>query len=404
MRFLPYLKHPALIALVIVSIIFAISATLLVQKNMGLNSKLGDFLKLNSDLNQVRDELTALKNQDQVKINQALEEEVKNINETYKKAITSYEKLSDLKSNSQKITDPLKLQAFDKDFASILKLLSDKNYASASAKIAELDKQLITKNEQLAASVATVTSSGSTSSTSPPVNNTAPGSGFSSQTVETDSGSFRVSIVAADLNSTRVIVDTASDGDCANECPTLPLATYVSRSGGFAGINGSFFCPPEYPSCAGKTGSFDTLLMNKNKVYFNSNNNVYSTVPAVIFSGNSARFIRTSQEWGRDTGVDAVLANHPLLVINGESAFGGSDDSKLSSRGARCFIGTTGSTVYIGIVYGATSAEAAKVLKTMGVQNALGLDQGGSTALWTNGGYRAGPGRNIPNAIVLVRK
>ena len=90
-------------------------------------------------------------------------------------------------------------------------------------------------------------------------------------------------IIAADLHATRVIVDTASDGDCSNNCPVLPLVDYVSRSSAYAGINGTFFCPTEYPSCAGKTNSFDTLLMNKNKVYFNSANNVYSTVPAAIF-------------------------------------------------------------------------------------------------------------------------
>jgi hypothetical protein len=51
----------------------------------------------------------------------------------------------------------------------------------------------------------------------------------------------------------------------------------------YAGINGVFFCPSTYPSCAGKTNSFDTLLMNKNKTYFNGTNNIYSTVPAVLF-------------------------------------------------------------------------------------------------------------------------
>ena len=50
-----------------------------------------------------------------------------------------------------------------------------------------------------------------------------PGSGFSVQKVSTDVGDFTVAIVAADLNSTRVIVDTASDGDCSNNCPVLPL-------------------------------------------------------------------------------------------------------------------------------------------------------------------------------------
>ncbi|PIV01360.1 hypothetical protein COS55_02195 [Candidatus Shapirobacteria bacterium CG03_land_8_20_14_0_80_40_19] len=29
------------------------------------------------------------------------------------------------------------------------------------------------------------------------------------------------------------------------------------------------FCPSTYPQCADKKNLFDTLLMNKNKVYFN---------------------------------------------------------------------------------------------------------------------------------------
>ena len=37
-------------------------------------------------------------------------------------------------------------------------------------------------------------------------------------------GEFLVSIVAADLASTRVIVDTASNKDCGNDCPALSLA------------------------------------------------------------------------------------------------------------------------------------------------------------------------------------
>ena len=150
--------------------------------------------------------------------------------------------------------------------------------------------------------------------TSPPVviNNVAPGSGYNRQTVAISEGNFIVDIIAADLNTTRVIVDTASDSDCFDNCPVLPLSDYVSRSGGFAGINGTYFCPASYPSCAGKVNSFDLLVMNKNKYYFNSSNNVYSTNPAVIFYGNSVRFVGKALEWGRDTGVDAVISNFPL--------------------------------------------------------------------------------------------
>lgn len=239
--------------------------------------------------------------------------------------------------------------------------------------------------------------------TSVVASNSLPPSGYHRRSVKTDRGTFTVDVVAADLNSTRVIVETASESDCKDNCPVLSLKDYVQRSGAYAGINGSYFCPATYPSCSSKKNSFDTLLMNKNKTYFNSANNVYSTVPAVVFQGNSARFVNASLEWGRDTGADAVIANYPLLVFNGNINFTGSSDGKLNGRGSRSFIGAKDNMVYIGVVRGASVADAAKALHAMGMQNALNLDSGGSTALY-HGGYKAGPGRGIPNAILFKVK
>lgn len=238
----------------------------------------------------------------------------------------------------------------------------------------------------------------------PVANNIPPNSGYSYQTVSFDGQTFPVSIVAADLNSTKVIVDTASDSDCSNNCPVTSLADYVSRNGAYAGINGSFFCPAEYPSCAGKTNSFDTLLMNKNKHYFNSDNNVYSTIPAAIFSPGSARFVGRSLEWGRDNSPDSVIANYPLLVTGGNINFiEAPNEPKFGQKGPRGFIAARGNIVYIGVIRNATMGESAKVLHTLGMSEALNLDEGGSTALWS-GGYKAGPGRNIPNAILFVNR
>ena len=143
--------------------------------------------------------------------------------------------------------------------------------------------------------------------------------------------------------------------------------------------------------------------MNKNKVYFNSDNNVYSNVPVAIFGSGFARFIGASSGWGRDTSVDGVIANQPLLLSGGNIAFSGGSDPKQGSKGARSFVGNKGSTVYIGVIYNVTVAEMAYVLKSLGLENALNLDSGGSTALWS-GGYKAGPGRNIPNAVLFVHR
>ena len=143
--------------------------------------------------------------------------------------------------------------------------------------------------------------------------------------------------------------------------------------------------------------------MNKNKVYFNSENNVYSNVPVAVFGSGWARFMGRSLDWGRDTGVDGVIANQPLLLSGGNIAFGGDGDPKKGSKGPRSFIGNKGGMVYIGVTHNATVAENAYVLKALGLENALNLDSGGSTALWT-GGYKVGPGRNIPNAVLFVRR
>lgn len=343
---------------------------------------------LKENLALVENQLTEVKKEDQYVKNKQLEKTIKNIEQTYKKAVSLYEKMLDVQTTSKKST-------FTGLFAESLRYLADRNYSSASASLGTLDSSLIEEQAKTAATFAIPANI--------PVLNTPPSSGYSRQKVSTDFGEFLVDIVTADLQSTRVIVDTASDSDCKDACPVLPLAEYVSRSGAYAGINGSYFCPADYPSCAGKTNSFDTLAMNKNKKYLNSDNNVYSTVPAVIFIGNSVRFVGASQDWGRDTGVDGVLANHPLLLASGNVVFGGNSDPKQGSKGNRSFVGATESHVYIGVVHTVTVAESAKVLQKMGIQNALNLDSGGSTALWS-GGYKVGPGRGLPNVILFVRK
>jgi len=341
------------------------------------------------DLKQTEEQFNEIKTTDQVQLNLKLLKENKDINENYKLAIKSYEEILKLKESNQKTEE------LDKLFAKVLTLLSERNYSEANKNILDLNKKIadLTPKAPATAKIPENVK----------VSNTPPGVGYSQQRVDVEGlGSYLVSIISADLNSTRVIVDTASGEDCSNACPTLPLGEYVSRNGAFAGVNGSYFCPEAYPSCAGKTNSFDTLLMNKNKVYFNSDNNVFSTVPAIIFSGNSGRIVGASSEWGRDTSVDTVIANHPL-VMGGNVSFGGNDDPKQGSKGNRSFVGFTDSTVYIGVVHNATVAESARVLAAMGVQNALNLDSGGSTALWS-GGYKVGPGRNIANAVLLVGK
>jgi len=339
-------------------------------------------------------ELANLKNQDQYKRNETLQATISAIEKTYNQSIELYNNIMDLQAQKVDVSDDLDL------FTESLGFLAKRNYSSASADLTTLAGNISSQQAKIAAASAPYVPQAVQNA---PANNTPPGSGYSVQSVTTERGNFTVSIIAADMGSTKVIVDTASDGDCSNNCPTLSLSDYVSRNGAYAGINGSYFCPVEYPSCAGKTGSFDLLVMNKNKVYFNSGNNVYSTNPAVIFGNGFVRFVSQALQWGRDTSVDGVLSNFPLLVYGGNITYSDSSDAKFNNKGPRGFVANKGNTVFIGFVYNANMTDSAFVMKALGMDNAMNLDEGGSTALWF-GGYKAGPGRNIPNAILFVKK
>ncbi|OGM19528.1 hypothetical protein A2685_00285 [Candidatus Woesebacteria bacterium RIFCSPHIGHO2_01_FULL_37_10] len=341
------------------------------------------------DLEKIKKEIEDVKAEDQYKKNKTLQEEIQNIEKTYEKAVKVYEELLDLKSKSKET------KALDDLFAKSLSQLAKRDFGAAEATLNQLSTKISEEDEKVTASV--------TIPQNVPESNAPPGSGYSRQQVQTDAGVFMVSIVAGDLGSTKVIVDTASDSDCTNDCPVLPLATYVARNGAFAGVNGSYFCPAEYPTCAGKTNSYDLLVMNYKKTYFNSGNNVYSNNPAVIFGDSYVRFVSSASQWGRDTSPNGVLSNYPLLVHGGNITFGGDDDPKKGSKGSRSFVANKGNTVYIGVVHNATVAESARVMKALAMENALNLDNGGSTALWS-GGYKVGPGRNLPNVILFLRK
>lgn len=381
----------------LVTILYALTAISLLVSSfyfLELLKSKTQVLDLTKMLNTTKKELNEIKNQDQLKINEQLKIDIKKTHDAYNQIVKPYEKMQDLRVQKQDTKD------LEKTYAQIVKYLADLNYSSGSALLTQLNGEI---DKKYATIVAANQSASSQSQPQSVASNVPPSNGYSFQAVKTDSGIFNLAIIAADLNSTRVIVDTASDSDCGNNCPVMSLGNYVARSGAYAGINGPFFCPAEYPTCAGKTNSFDTLLMNKNKHYFNSDNNKYSTVPLVYFTGNTMGVRGQTLEWGRDTGVDSVVANFPLYIQGNNNVFGGSGDAKLTNKGTRTFVANKGNFAYIGIIYNASSDDAAKVLKALGFENALGLDQGGSTALWFSG-YKAGPGRNLPSALLFVRK
>ena len=347
-----------------------------------LVAEIGNTQQIVTELNGKAQELELLKQDDQIVINASLSSEINNIQKTYEDGAKLFEDRADLAITVGKIS------TVDKELAKFLSLLGEKKWNEAS----EQSKKVRAEIEKIiAASIPKVTLTNATAS------NSLPGSGYARQKVSTERGEFVISMVTAP--GARVVVETASESDCSDNCPTKTLAEHIAASGGFAGINGSYFCPPDYPKCQGKVNSFDTLAVNgRNKAVLNRANNVYSVVPLMAAYGNNLSFYDQTVQWGVDTSSTGALANQPRLVRDGSVATG--DDS---GKGVRGFIGKKDSTIVIGHVYSASLLDTAQVLVTLGIQNAMNLDGGGSTALWYEGSYKAGPGRGLPTAIVLTR-
>ncbi len=226
---------------------------------------------------------------------------------------------------------------------------------------------------------------------------TPPSSGYAYITVKTDRGDFPIHIVT--LQNPTMVTDTANDSDCPADCPTKPLADFVSQNGGFAGINGSYFCPDTYPECQNKKNSFDFTIYNSrlNK-WINEGNKGWSGRSAVFQEGGNYGYRQNASDV---PGARAVVINYPGILNDGNIVV---EDSGLSdkqkNKGTKGGIGLNGNTVYLIIAPNVNMYEFALIFKTIGARSALNLDGGGSSALYF-GGYKVGPGKSLPNAVVF---
>lgn len=252
-----------------------------------------------------------------------------------------------------------------------------------------------------------------------------PGLAYTAQNITTSRGMFRVDSITLDLTQSnlRVMTDMLLTADCATNCPATSLLTFVSRRGAQAGIHGTYFCPPEYASCAGQTGFYFYPVYNSfTKVMINEVRMKYTTQPIVAIDTTNRFFyyaqtlqfhslaelkakLKTDSEAVGGSGVlQAAISNSPIMVTNGQNVLDTRflDTKQATVKSYRGFLAWKDRTVTFGVVRGATVIDSAAVTDAMGFDYALNLDGGGSTAMIQNGNYILGPGRNIPNAILLV--
>jgi len=228
--------------------------------------------------------------------------------------------------------------------------------------------------------------------------------GFSHLNVPTSAGTFNTYLIKERLYSVRVRTSTANTTDCFSSCPAKPLAQYVAENGAYAGIHGSYFCPPDYAPCASKVNTYDYAVYNSALgAWLNPRHLANPTNAVAVWNGSTPTFYRRVGSYPRGP-VSAGISNFPLLLQNGVALDVSADiDANQRLRATRGVLAADATYIYLAIVAGASVPEAGLVLQALGARDAMNLDGGGSVALWIGGDYVVGPGRQLPNAILLLK-
>ncbi len=210
-------------------------------------------------------------------------------------------------------------------------------------------------------------------------------------------------VVTYSLGST-VITDSANDDDCDNNCPTKSLAQFISDNGGRAGINGTYFCPSDYSWCAGKVNSTDfPIWNNRKKKWMNASKLFWGGRGMMVFRPGSAQFFADAASSGAPSNITGGIVNYPSLLAGGNVVFSDSSLSagdKLRQKGTRNGIGFGNGKVFLVVGRNVDMNDMVSIFKSLGATDALNTDGGGSSALY-DGGYKVGPGRSLPNAVII---
>ena len=167
-------------------------------------------------------------------------------------------------------------------------------------------------------------------------------------------------------------------------------------------MNGTYFCPPDYSWCGGKINTFDfPVWNNRQKKWMEADKLFWSGRGMMVFRPGSAQFFSNAAAIGAPSDITGGIVNYPSLVSGGQILVSESSlPDNFKTKGSRSGIGFGGGKLFLVVSRSASMVDMANIFKSLGAAEALNLDGGGSVALY-EGKYKAGPGRSLPNAIVV---
>lgn len=239
-------------------------------------------------------------------------------------------------------------------------------------------------------------------------------SNYQRRIVNTSLGSFTVDMITIDLTNPKLKINTlaAANGNCLSNCPAKSLFNYYQTGKGFAAINGTYFDT----SSAKKNYYFFPVYDSLKKVFINEDQLKYPTTgPIMAFDTNNkfyyfkdSREFKSVEYFEQTTGsrLQAAIGNKPRFIEDGLNYLidWEVDEGQTNFKTLRNSIGYANNKLYLVVAHKATVPDLGEIMTSLGIQYALNMDGGGSTALLYDGEYILGPGRNIPNAIVFSQE
>lgn len=239
-------------------------------------------------------------------------------------------------------------------------------------------------------------------------------SSYDTYSMTTSTGTFSVKVITMRRDAFTMVTDTGNMTDCEADCAAQPLASYITENSAFAGIHGSYFCPPDYSDCAAKTYSYLPPVFNSALgSMLNDDTLIFHDRPIIARTAdNELHYFHRASDFGDNladyeaaTGntVAAAIGNWPSLIEDGVSVVSGEPtESAFANKSTRGGIGWDDEYYYLVIASSASVTDLASVFEVLGAEYAINLDGGGSSAMYYNGSYKIGPGRLLPNAIVFT--
>jgi hypothetical protein len=232
--------------------------------------------------------------------------------------------------------------------------------------------------------------------------------GSSTLSVPTPRGTFTTHLIKERLADVTVKTVTGNAASCATNCPVKPLDQYAAADRAYAAIHGTYICPPDYAACAGKVNSYDYAMYNSDLGTWINKPALIGQNGLVIFNGKTPTYYRRSYVYGQgptaNLPVTAGISMFMLLLQGGAVLdISAEQTAKQQERELKGSLGTDGTFIYLVVVENASLVESQYVLQALGESDAINLDGGGTAAMWIEGQFTVGPGRLLPNAILLTK-